>query len=339
MKFIRVPRSEGERIRRQLIDAGAFVHGYSIISGEQFLLFPVNVEKWHDYEIVERDAKKLPEKYLKLKGLLMNCLTETELEELTTSYDVIGDIIIAEIPEGLEGKEKIIADALLKVNPSVKVVTKKLGPMEGEFRVRRIKVIGGEGRTETVYKEHGCRMKLDVGKVYFSVRLGTERKRIAELVQPGEKILALFAGVGPFALVISKTHPDSEIVAIELNPDAVEYMKENIALNKMENITPVLGDAREIVMKSYQGFADRIIMPLPKSAAQFLDVAIAGAKDGGTIHFYTFDAEGKSFPEARKAVMEAAGKAGVKAEFLNEKIVRPYAPGLVQVVIDFKVRK
>ncbi len=339
MFFVKVPKKDGETVRRELINGAIFVHNYRILTEDGFLLFPVSVSEWKGHEIVEREAEKLPEKHVRLKDLLSEQLSGQELEALTTAYDIVGDIIIAEIPAGLESKEGTIADALLKVNPNAKAVTKKLGPMEGEFRVRRIQHIGGENRTETVYREHGCRMKLDVGKVYFSVRLSTERKRIAELVRPGEKILALFAGVGPFPLVISKSQPDSEIVAIELNPDAMEYMKENLGLNKMDNITPVLGDAREIVMRDYQDFADRVLMPLPKTAEQFLDAAFAGVKDGGVIHLYTFDNDSAKSTEAEERLIESARKHGVSVEILNKRVVRPYAPGVVQVVVDFRVRK
>ena len=107
MKFIKVPKSEGEKIRRQLIDENVFVQGYKVISEDEFLLFPVNVSKWNDYEIVERDAEKLPEKYFKLKDLLAKYLSGSELDELTTSYDIVGDIIIAEIPEELKEKEVV----------------------------------------------------------------------------------------------------------------------------------------------------------------------------------------------------------------------------------------
>ena len=182
-------------------------------------------------------------------------------------------------------------------------------------------------------------MKVDVAKVYFSIRLSTERKRIAELVKPKENILALFAGVGPFPLVISKSHPKTEIAAIELNPEGVKYMEENIKLNKMKNITPVEGDAREIVLEKYKNFADRIIMPLPGSADKFLDVAIAGAKNNCIIHVYNFAPIENSYDEIEKKIFNEAKKTGVKAEIVNKKIVRPYAPKIVQIVVDFRVRK
>jgi len=339
MVFAKVKKEYGERIRRFLIESGAFANGYRIMNEGEFVFFPILKRVKGDFEIVEQEADPLPKQYSKMEDALSGLLSEKEMGDLVTSFDLIGDIAIIDIPAGLESKEKMIAEAVFSVHKNIKVVAKKMGPMEGEFRVRKLKVIAGEERTKTIYQENGVRMKLDVLKVYFSVRLGTERKRISELVTPGERILALFAGVGPFALVIAKSHPDAEIVAIELNPDAERYMEENIKLNKFKNIKAIQGDAREVVLNSYVGWADRVLMPLPKSADAFLDVAIGGAKDGGIIHFYAFAKEEDPYSEARKKIEEEARKAGASVKFLNEKIVRPYAPRVVQVVVDFRVRK
>src|SRR5262249_55187053 len=152
------------------------------------------------------------------------------------------------------------------VHKNLRTVLKKLGPMEGEYRVRRVKPIAGEERTETIYKENGVLMKLDVSKVYFSVRLSSERKRIAELVMPNERVRVLFAGVGPFALAIAKRRPEAEVVAVEINPEAVRYMRENIALNKIRNMEALESDARSLDLRALGRKFDRVVMPLPKSA-------------------------------------------------------------------------
>ncbi len=337
MLFIKVPKTKAEKTRKHLADEGLYAREYKVFHDEKFVYFPV-LKKVKGFETIEMEGEKF-QRTKKLRELLSKILTEKELENLVTSYDLIGDIAIIEIPKELEKKEKKIAEAILKTNKRLNVVAKKLGRVDSEFRVRPLKVIAGENRTETLYTEHGCKMKVDVAKVYFSVRLSTERKRIAELVKPTENILALFAGVGPFPLVISKFHPKTNIVAIELNPEGVEYMEENIRLNKMKNITPVEGDARKTVLSRYKNFADRILMPLPRSADKFLDVAIAGAKDGCIIHVYNFAPIENSYDEIEKKIFDEAKKAGVKAEIVNKKIVRPYAPKIVQVVVDFRIKK
>lgn len=337
MLFIKVPDKKAEEVRKYLAAKGLYARDYKAFHEKNFVYFPV-VRKIKGYDIIEMEGEKF-QRTRKLRELLSRLLTEKELENLVTSYDLIGDIAIIEIPEELEKHEKKIAGAILETNRRLKVVAKKLGRVESEFRVRPLKVIAGEKRTETLYTEHGCRMKIDVSKVYFSVRLSNERKRIAELVKPKENILALFAGVGPFPLVISKYHPDTDIVAIELNPEGVKYMKENIRLNKAKNIIAVEGDARKVVLGKYKNFADRILMPLPRSADKFLDVAVAGAKDGCIVHIYNFAPIENSYDEIEKKIFEEAKKAGVKTEIVNKKIVRPYAPKIVQVVVDFRIRK
>jgi len=337
MRFVKVPKSKGEETRRELIQQGLLSNDYAIFSEGDFIFMPVKTAKkeWGGFEIVEKKAERRPKSVTTLKDALAPLMDEKELESLTTSFDLIGDLAIVEIPPELEPKEKEIGEALLKVHKNVRTVLKKLGPMEGEFRVRKLGCIAGEDRTETTYRESGLRMRLDVAKVYFSVRLSHERKRISELVKDGEKILVLFAGVGPFALVIAKNKPKTRITAVELNPEAVRYMRENIELNKIKNIEPMEADARDF---KGTGF-DRVLMPLPKGAEDFLDVAFNAVKDGGVIHFYTFADSRTPFEEAVKKVKRAADKAGVSIKVLLQRVVRPFSPKTVQVVLDISIGK
>jgi len=340
MLFLKVPRKQAERIRHELVEDGVLEYGYPIISekGSAYVLFPVN-RKFKRFHTVERESEKIEKPVKSLKEALSGILSDDELDSLTTSFDIIGDIAIVEIPDPLEAKEKEIGNALLNVHRNLKTVLKKLGPMEGEFRVRKVKVIAGEDRTTTIYKETGAIMELDIAKVYFSVRLSHERSRIAALVKPNEKILALFAGVGPYPLVIAKKQPTAKIIAIELNPDAVAFMKKNIERNRASNIEAVLGDAREVVLREYRDFADRVLMPLPKGAQDFLDVAFSGVKDGGIIHFYTFAGIDDPFSEAIAIAEREAEKNNVRIEVISKRIVRPYSPQTVQVVLDMRVKK
>jgi len=342
MKFLKVPRGDGEKTRRALASEGLLSKDYAIISEGDFVFLPITdvasgSRKWKAYEVVERKAQAREIRHEKLKDALSGFLGKDELESLVASFDLIGDIAIIEIPEALEKHEAKIGEALLCVHKNLKTVLKKLGPMEGEYRTRKLKCIAGEDRTETIYKESGVRMRFDVAKVYFSVRLATERKRIADLVQDGEKVLVMFAGVGPFALVIAKNKPNSRITAVELNPEAVRYMKENIALNKMQNIEAVEGDVKKVFFDK-SGY-DRVIMPLPKGAHEFLDVAYSAVKNKGTIHFYTFSDAKAPFIEPLMRIKDAAKLSGVSAEPSSMRIVRPFSPATVQAVIDIIVQK
>jgi len=335
---VKVAKKKAEQLRQKLIRQGVFDPSFVPLKEGDFVFFPMkklpNGTKGVQKELFSRQVK-----FHSVEDALRGKLKPSELEELVRSFDVIGDIALIELPPQLKAKQKLIGKAVMEVHRQVKVVAKKTGPMSGEFRVRKLEVIAGEKRTETLYKESGCRMKVDLAKAYFSPRLSFERKRIAEQVKKGEKILALFAGVGPFALVIARRQPNVEIAAIELNPDAVRLMKENIGLNGFKKvIKPILGDVHKVVPAKYRGWADRILMPLPKDAHEFLADAFLGAKKGCIVHFYHFAPVGKSFAEARKLVREAAKKSGRKAEFVSERVVRPFSPQTEQVVVDFKVR-
>jgi len=274
-----------------------------------------------------------------LKDALNDILTPAEKKKLITSFDIIGDIAVMDIPDELVGKEKEIGNALLQVHKSIKTVCKRSGIHEGTYRVRHVEVIAGDNRTETVHKESGVTLKLDVNNVYFTPRLSHERERVAEQVKPGETIGAFFAGVGPFPLVIAKKQPNVRIYAIELNPTAFEYMKYNINVNGAGGrIYALCGDVREIAPPLLRGKCDRILLTLPKGGEDFLDVAMECANKNCIIHFYQFAPEEDSFSVAIKKAEEAAKRNKRKIEVVNKHIVRPYAPRVSQIVLDIKVK-
>lgn len=334
-KAIRVLRKNGEGMRRKLSSLGLLDADFFPSHDDKYVYFPVK-KGLRGYKLVEVEARRREVR----KGFkeMLSEIVGKEAEGIFSSYDIVGDIAVLEIPDNLRAKEMEIADVLLRTNGNIKVVLRKEGGMEGEYRVRRFSFLAGENRTETTYVEHGVRMHLDLAKVYFSPRLSHERGRIAAHVRAGEKVLVMFAGVGPFALVIAKKQKDAKVVGIELNPEAVRYFLENITLNGMEGrVEAVLGDVRKVVPGRFAGFADRVLMPLPKNAEDFLDVALLAAKKGGIIHFYTFVNRKDGKEAAEKKVFEAAKKAGRKIEIIESREVRPFSPSTVQIVVDFKI--
>lgn len=335
VKAIRVPRKKGEEMRTRLSSMGILDTDYFPSHDGKYVYFPVK-KGLRGYKIVEMGARR--REVRKSFREMLAGIVGVEAEHILSSYDVIGDIAVLEIPEGLRSKEKEIAGALLQTNKNIRVVLRKEGGMEGEYRVRRFGFLAGEKRTETTYVEHGVRMRLDLSKVYFSPRLSHERKRVAEKARPGENVLVLFAGVGPFALVVAKKQPEAKVHGIELNPDAVRYFEENIRLNGMQGrVEAILGDVRKIVPARFAGTADRVLMPLPKSAEDFLDVAMLAAKKGAAVHFYTFANRAEGSKAAEKKALDAGRKHGRKIEILETREVRPYSPAIVQMVVDFRV--
>lgn len=272
---------------------------------------------------------------MKLREALQKKLTKKELKIVKTAYDMVGSIAIIEVPRELVKKEKIIAETILELNKHIKTVVKKAGKHKGKFRLQKYKILAGEKKKETEHKENNCRFKLHIEKTYFSVRLSTERKRIAELVKPNETVLIMFSGVAPYPCVIAKNSQAKEIYGIEINPTAHKYAEENIILNKLNNVKLIKGDVKKIIPKLKKKF-DRIAMPLPKSAENFLPVALKASKKGTIIHFYDFLNESE-FDKAEKKVKKACEKAKLKYKLLGIVKCGQHSPRVFRICVDFEI--
>ena len=239
------------------------------------------------------------------------------------AYDVIGDIVIV----GEDFPNEKCEELLDKKN--INVVLRKVGIHHGEFRTQDMEVVCGEDRKETTYKENGVEMKLDVEKCYFSPRLSTERQRIAELVKEGERVLVLFSGVGPYCLVLAKNSEAAKIVGVEKNKIAHEYSVWNC--RKHDHVEIINQDANDYFSEDK---FDRVLMPLPKSAEDFLDVAVKYVKKGGVIHFYDFLHE-NDIPDAALEKIKAHVS---KFKVLDVVKCGHYSPGKFRICVDFVVQ-
>jgi tRNA (guanine37-N1)-methyltransferase len=275
-----------------------------------------------------------------LTDVLKNRLPPRLLDSLPSALDVVGNIAIIEIPPELKAHEKLIGDAILETHRNVRTVLAKAGVVSGTYRLREFEVISGEHKTDTIHKEFGCKYHVDVATAYFSPRLSHEHKRVASLVQNGETVVDLFAGIGPFSILIAKNNEAAKVYAVDINPEAVEFLKRNIRLNRVENrVFPILGDAPEAVEEKLLGVADRVIMNLPEKAAEFVDSACRAIKPaGGTVHYYAFIRLPDSIENAKLRFSEAVEKAGREVyAFLFAKAVRETAPYEWQVVLDAEI--
>jgi tRNA (guanine37-N1)-methyltransferase len=241
---------------------------------------------------------------MRLKDALNTVLPQGELDMLVGSFDIVGDIAIIIIPPALSVREHLIAKAILNTHKNIKTVARRTGNYDGEFRTIDLTVIGGKDLQETEHWENGVRFFLNPEKVYYSVRSSNERKRIASLVRPGEEALVLFSGIGAFPLVIAANSQAGEIVGIEKNPDAHQYAQKSLAGNRrIKNVVLYEGDVAEVLPRLNRTF-DRVLMPLPKTSADYLATALAAVRSGGRLHFYDFqtlDALPRSIEKVRCA--------------------------------------
>ncbi len=341
---IKVVNKKAQEIITKIKEENNFNSKYKVIKEKEHLIIPVKkiTESLKNFEKIDiKKPEKQKEIGLGYKDLLSEKIPKEIKEKLPTSYDIVGDILIINIDdkEVIKKYSKEIGKALISLHPRIKTILNKEKEHHGTFRTQDLTYVYGENSKETMVQENGCFLKTDVEKVFYSSRLSTERKRIASLVKKNEVVGVFFAGVGPFAIQITKLAKPKEVIAIELNPLGAKYLKENIIFNKMEKtINGIEGDVKE-VSKQYPDYFDRIPMPLPKSAEDFLDDAIFSIKNNGIIHIYNFVPKNNPFEDITKIIREKENKNKCKIEIIYKKVIRSFSATTVQIVMDLKIKK
>lgn len=259
---------------------------------------------------------------------------------LPRSFDVIGDVAVIDLRPELYPFATEIGMGILQLNPNVRLVVRKLGEVTGKFRTRNLQVLVGSGGMETVHREFSCSYHLDVSSVYFNPRLSHERLRVAEQVKENEIVVDMFAGVGPYSVLIAKRQRSARVYSVDINPSALAYLQENIFSNGVaDRVTPLLGDVRYLSEAKVHGIADRVIMNLPSEAENYIDVALRILKkEGGLIHFYQFvqrDTRIDSLTDSFRSSVVAQKKEVKSFDFCKQ--IREVAPGRVQVAVDAAV--
>ena len=262
--------------------------------------------------------------------------------QVYSAFDQIGTIVVIKIPDALADKKLVIAQAILDSIKTAKSVFAQVSAVQGDFRVRDLEFLAGENTTLTEYREHGCKFRVDVAKTYFSPRLSTERLRISEMVQDSESIVNMFAGVGTYSIVIAKANRTCRVYSIDSNAVAAELCAVNAKLNKVQDrVESICGDAAKVVKDRLSGIADRVLMPLPEHAREFVNEAVLALKpEGGTVHYFAHvRAENK---KAGRDLGLADAKDAFSAYNHNIKdtrIVREVGPRLYQVVADVTIAR
>ncbi|RLI09176.1 hypothetical protein DRO32_01185, partial [Candidatus Bathyarchaeota archaeon] len=207
---VRVRRELASKAHAVLKRMGLLDGSFSPLRREDAVFFPlVREPRQSELEALAGEVGELEvlkayfrarEKPRGLLEILSRSLPPELLPEAPRSFDVVGDIAIVELPEALWPYRRAVGEAIMGVQKSVRLVLAKGGPVSGPFRLRELIPIAGSGPTETIHREHGCSFRLDVARVYFSPRLSYEHARVASQARPGELIVDMFAGVGPFSI-------------------------------------------------------------------------------------------------------------------------------------------
>lgn len=326
--FLVVPKAEGEVIRKNLLESGHLNKDFRIESDAKHILIPLTRKVDLGLEIVEREAraiKKRPKSYRELVQVPAELLGL-----LPTAFDVVGDVILLKLADELLPYSEAIGRAMREAY-GIRTVAIDEG-VKGDYRIRRLRVIHGDQSLVTTHRAYGVNLEVDLSRCYFSPRMATETWRVAGQAQRGERIVDMFAGVGPFALTLAKHAKPSKVYAIDSNPHAFHYLKRNIARNKL-NVTPILGDSRE-VMKGI-GDVDRVIVDLPHSSLGFVDQVFRSVPKG-TVHYYEMLDE-MSLRGRSETLKGIAGKEGKFIKSLKTHRVRSFSPSEAHFVFDIEV--
>jgi tRNA (guanine37-N1)-methyltransferase len=277
-----------------------------------------------------------------LRESLTGVLPSEEMAAIDSGIDVIGDIAILRLSEPLKDRGSAIGEALLRELKNVKVVLDQEGAIGGAYRLRKLRHLAGEIRTLTIQKENDCRFKVDVETCYFSPRLSTERLRIADAVKDGERVLNMFAGVGPFSITIGrkkkKKRDAIEIVSNELNKNAYDLHLENNRLNRVDDKIDTLNDDAAKLPSLLEGKFDRIIMPHPSDSMSYLKAAHELLREeGGWIHCYRH-LSAQSVNEATVMLRREIDTLITDEHQTGFRRVRVVGPRLIEMVADIRVR-
>jgi tRNA (guanine37-N1)-methyltransferase len=322
-----VPREMGEAARRRLSELQLLYRGARIHQAGGFLYIPL---------------KALPDADDALPPHRIECFEFEELQQrktiedllgYTPSFDVIGELAILNASSPNPQAE---AEAILSVHRNIKGVFQSAAPISGEFRTRRLTHLRGTNKTHTVYREHGLSYELDLSLVYFTPRLATERRRLAEKIKGGV-VVDMFAGVGPFSILIAKKQKRARVLAVDKNRDAVKYLKKNLQRNRAENIAATLADSAHLPVPA--NTADYVIMNLPHSAEQFLSEAMRIIKHRGIIYYYDITPEDQLYQSSIEEMQRRGAEAGCSVEVIAQRVVRSYAPYQYNICIEARIGK
>ncbi|MCL4328573.1 MAG: class I SAM-dependent methyltransferase family protein [Candidatus Thermoplasmatota archaeon] len=268
VRHLKVPKSSANSVMASARRHGQRLMDFSVFSEGDFVYIPV-----------KDDAQIEGIESVRTKGKQRESLARPQ--KVSGSFDAIGSIAIIKTKD--RDSALRLAKSILEDNRGIRSVYMDTG-ISGEYRLRNLLLVSGEENRRAIHRENGVEMIVDLETVYFSPRLATERLLLSKKVKDGEKILDMFCGVGPFSLTIAKYH-SCEVSAIDKNPTAIQLLNENIKHNRLiGTIHPILGDAAAVV-PGMKGF-DRILMNLPESSGDYLQLASSALKEGGLINYY-----------------------------------------------------
>ncbi|MDY6819252.1 MAG: class I SAM-dependent methyltransferase family protein [Halobacteriales archaeon] len=334
-----VRKTEADPVIEQLRSAGIYDDDRRIVEHDaDHLAVPVT-ESPESIDVSVIDAPDQPRRIRGLESRLRERgFTDDELETVPNSWAVIGDVVLIQL-EGCSQPD-VVASELLALHDAETVLDRN--GIDGEHREPDVEVVAGSGETETIHREHGTAYALDLATVMFSPGNKAERARMGEIVDPDDRVLDMFAGIGYFTLPMARA--GAAVTAIERNPTAFRYLIENAKLNEVESrIQSYRADCRDVIAWHHDPeidvdvTADRVVMGY-YDAYEYLDAALPVVAAGGIVHMHAVTPDALLWERPRERLRSAAADCGRAVEILEERTIKTHSEGVYHVVIDARIR-
>ena len=278
--------------------------------------------------------------------------TDDEIERAPSSWAVLGTVVLVDVSDVPRLEE--VGEALLALHGSADTVLAR-GGISGAHREPDVRVLAGEGDTETVHREHGTEYAMDLAEVMFSPGNKAERARMGEVVSEGERVADMFAGIGYFTLPMARA--GAEVTAVERNPASFEYLLENVQRNAVaDRVRPYRADCRNVLRvaaeqprtdevgeagREQRGSradvtAERVVMG-HYEAHEYLDSALGALEPGGVVHLHEATPEGLVPDRPVGRLREVAVERDRSVAVLDTRRVKGYSEGVAHVVVDARV--
>jgi len=251
---------------------------------------------------------------------------EAAIARAPASWAVLGTVVLVDVADLDGDEEAAVGEALLELHGGADTVLAREG-IDGQRREPSVRVFAGAGATETVHVEHGVRYGMDLAEVMFSPGNKAERRRMGEVVDPGEAVFDMFAGIGYFTLPMARA--GAHVTATEIRPAALRQLVENAHLNDVtEHVSAYRADCRDVAVDD----ADRVVMG-HYDAPDYLATALDALAAGGTLHCHAAVPEAE-LGRTEERLDEAAADAGRIVERAERRRVKSHSEGVAHVVVD-----
>jgi tRNA wybutosine-synthesizing protein 2 len=321
---VEIPESKAENFLKIIIKGNKLKKDLQIFKENGFVYVPITdsiKEITYSQSIRDFREKKTNTIYQILRDFLNN-------EANKIGWQRIGNAVIfgSFFPQITD-----VSNRLVESNLASQVYL-NTGTVSGSSRKPQHVLISGTA-SETTYKENGVEFVINPSKIMMSKGNIVERgNRLFKNVKT-ERILDMFSGIGYFSLPMSKNASVRRIDCIDINRDALHYLKKAANLNKVQDkIFCFEMDCRNYVCNNKY---DLIIMGNFKSKC-YLNAALGHARNGTMITLHHLEMSQNTINSPME-IMKSGRRLGYTLSLIDSHKVKSYSPHVWHLSSTFVV--